>query len=56
MENEGILRILEYYILFFPVLTVVSIPSYIVSAFGALFEGREYVVADKVVNRHQHVK
>ena len=56
LENESVLRIFEYYLFFFPVITILSIPSYIVAAFGALFDGREYVVADKVVNRHEHVK
>lgn len=29
----------------------ISIPTFVISAFGVLFEGREYVVADKVISR-----
>ena len=35
---------------------IMSLPSFVVAAFGALVEGREYIVADKVVERHEHAK
>ena len=38
------------------VMFLISIPSYVISAFGALVEGREYVVAEKVVSKHEHSK
>jgi hypothetical protein len=31
----------------------ISIPTFVIAAFGILFEGREYVVADKVISRKQ---
>jgi hypothetical protein len=52
LENESIFRVIEYPILFFFNMFAISIPTYIISAFGALVEGREYVVAEKVVNKH----
>jgi len=30
---------------------VITLPCYIIAAFGALFEGREYVVAEKVLEK-----
>lgn len=32
-------------------MTFVSIPTFILAAFGILFDNREYVVAEKVVDR-----
>jgi hypothetical protein len=32
---------------------IISIPTFVIAAFGILFEGREYVVADKVISRKQ---
>jgi hypothetical protein len=29
----------------------ISIPTFVIAAFGGLFEGREYVVADKVMSK-----
>ena len=45
IENESILRIIEYPLMF-PINTaLITIPCYIIASFGALFEGREYIVA-----------
>lgn len=52
-ENESFLRILEYPILFLINMVFISIPTFVIAAFGVLFEGREYVVADKVISRKQ---
>lgn len=30
---------------------MISIPTFVIAAFGVLFEGREYVVADKVISK-----
>ena len=45
LQNESIFHIWEYPALVFVLFSMVSIPTYVISAFGALVEGREYVVA-----------
>jgi hypothetical protein len=32
-------------------MVTISIPTFVIAAFGALFEGREYTVAEKVITR-----
>jgi len=51
LENESILRIIEYPLMFLPNMIFISVPALLIAAFGALFEGREYVVADKVMSK-----
>ena len=50
-ENESIFRILEYPIMFLPNTIMISVPALLIAAFGVLFEGRDYVVADKVMSK-----
>ncbi len=52
LENESFIRIIEYPILFLINMVFISIPTFVIAAFGILFE-REYVVADKVISRKQ---
>lgn len=40
LENESILRIIEYPILFIVNMVTISIPCFVIAAFGTLFEGR----------------
>lgn len=54
LENESILRIFEYPIFFFVNAFVITLPCYVIAAFGALFEGREYIVAEKVISKKDH--
>jgi hypothetical protein len=51
LENESFLRIIEYPIFFIPNMVFITIPTFVIAAFGTLIEGREYVVADKVISR-----
>lgn len=32
----------------------ITLPCYVIAAYGALFEGREYVVAEKVISKKEH--
>lgn len=45
------MRIIEYPLMFLPNMIFISVPALLIAAFGALFEGREYVVADKVMSK-----
>jgi hypothetical protein len=33
---------------------VITLPCYVIAAFGALFEGREYIVAEKVLDKREN--
>jgi hypothetical protein len=50
-ESESFLRYLEFPIIYPLVTFLFDIPSFIIAAFGSLFEEREYVVAEKVVTK-----
>jgi hypothetical protein len=50
-ENESIFRIIEYPILFLLNMIFISIVTFVIASFGVLFEGREYVVAEKVITK-----
>lgn len=46
-KNESILRVAEYPILFVVNLFLISVPTFLIAAFGSLFANREYIVAEK---------
>ena len=46
-ENESILRMAEYPILFMVIFFFMSVPAFVIAAFATLFGHQEYVVADK---------
>lgn len=54
MENEHWIRFFEYPIMFFFNAFGITLPCYVIAAYGALFEGREYVVAEKVISKKEH--
>ena len=51
LENESILRVLEYPLIFMVNMILINIPTFIIATFGVLIEGREYVVAEKAISR-----
>ena len=46
-ENESLLRLLEYPILFMVNLWLISVPTFVIAAFNCLLGKTEYIVADK---------
>lgn len=52
-ENESILRMLEYPLLFMVIFFTMGIPSFVIAAFATLFGHQDYVVADKKIKRKE---
>lgn len=46
-ENESLLRLLEYPIVFIFIFFAMSVPAFTIASFSALFGNNEYIVADK---------
>lgn len=46
-KNENLLRMLEYPVMFIVNLFFMSVPTFVLAAFGSLVKNREYVVAEK---------
>lgn len=52
-ENESLLRLLEYPILFPVIFFLMCVPSFTIAAFATLFGNSEYIVADKKIVRKE---
>jgi hypothetical protein len=50
-KNESILRIAEYFIIFSVNMFAVSVPTFVLAAFGTLMNDREYIVAEKKLKK-----
>jgi hypothetical protein len=50
-KNESFLRIIEYFIFFSVNMFSISVPTFVIAAFGSLFSDREYVVAEKKMKK-----
>jgi hypothetical protein len=50
-ENESIFRIAEYFIVFSANMFFISVPTFVLAAFGSLLSNREYIVAEKKLKK-----
>lgn len=50
-ENESLLRILEYPLVVTLDIVFITVPAFVLAAFGSLFKSRQYRVAEKVIKK-----